>query len=149
MHSSDSYFQLYLAKIVRAISMKVFTISQYWLHFLRTELIWLNSQFAEGIASEDNKEALLVSASTLLLPLLLPRVYPPLFTLYALYNEKEDNLYWDRLQKWNRQSDLALMNFLGVDPKFYDEEKNGSHFSGRFSIVFLSTDLLKKKYLWF
>ena len=104
----------------------------------------MNSQFAEGIASEDNKEALLVSASTLLLPLLLPRVYPPLFTLYALYNEKEDNLYWDRLQKWNRQSDLALMNFLGVDPKFYDEEKNGSHLSGRFSIVFLSTDLLKK-----
>jgi amyotrophic lateral sclerosis 2 protein len=104
----------------------------------------LNSSFAEGIASEDNKEALLVSASTLLLPLLLPRVYPPLFTLYALYNEKEDNLYWDRLQKWNRQSDLALMNFLGVDPKFYDEEKNGSHFSGQFIIVFLGTDFLKR-----
>lgn len=72
-----------------------------------------------------------VSANTLLLPVLLPRLYPPLFTLYVLHNQKQDDLYWDRLQKWNRQSDLALMNFLGVDPKFFVEENaNGSHFSG-------------------
>ena len=40
---------------------------------------------ADGPASAEDKEALLVSASRLLLPLLLPRVYPPLFQLYALH----------------------------------------------------------------
>ena len=79
--------------------------------------------------SLDEELPRVVSANTLLLPVLLPRLYPPLFTLYVLYNQKQDDLYWDRLQKWNRQSDLALMNFLGVDAKFFVEE-NGSHFSG-------------------
>lgn len=71
-----------------------------------------------------------VSANTLLLPLLLPRLYPPLYTLYVLHNQKLDDLYWERLQKWNRQSDSALMNFLGVDQKFFIEEiaPDGSHF---------------------
>lgn len=71
-----------------------------------------------------------VSANTLLLPVLLPRLYPPLYTLYVLHNQKLDDLYWERLQKWNRQSDSALMNFLGVDPKFFIEEvaPEGSHF---------------------
>lgn len=80
----------------------------------------------------DHERTIVVSANTLLLPVLLPRLYPPLFTLYVLYNQKLDDLYWDRLQKWNRQSDLALMNFLGVDSKFFIEieNANGSHFSG-------------------
>ena len=71
-----------------------------------------------------------VSANTLLLPVLLPRLYPPLYTLYVLHNQKVDDLYWERLQKWNRQTDSALMNFLGVDPKFFMEEisPEGSHF---------------------
>jgi len=83
-----------------------------------------------GVVTDDSNNATVVSASSLLLPLLLPRVYPPLFTLYALHNEKHDDLYWDRLQKWNKQSDLALMNFLAVDSKFYQEEISGCHFSG-------------------
>ena len=72
----------------------------------------------------DNPQELqaVVSANTLLLPVLLPRLYPPLYTLYVLHNQKLDDLYWERLQKWNRQSDSALMNFLGVDPKFFIEE---------------------------
>jgi len=82
------------------------------------------------VVTDDSNNATVVSASSLLLPLLLPRVYPPLFTLYALHNEKHDDLYWDRLQKWNKQSDLALMNFLAVDSKFYQEEISGCHFSG-------------------
>ena len=80
----------------------------------------------------DNPQELqaVVSANTLLLPVLLPRLYPPLYTLYVLHNQKLDDLYWERLQKWNRQSDSALMNFLGVDPKFFIEEitPEGSHF---------------------
>lgn len=82
----------------------------------------------------DDELPRVVSAKTLLLPVLLPRLYPPLFTLYVLHNQKQDDLYWDRLQKWNRQSDLALMNFLGVDAKFFVEENaNGTHFSGKMS----------------
>jgi len=55
----------------------------------------------------------------------------------VLHNQKQDDLYWDRLQKWNRQSDLALMNFLGVDAKFFIEENaNGNHFSGIYFIIY-------------
>ena len=50
----------------------------------------------------------------LLHPLLLPRIYPPLFHLYALYNEKDDDAYWKKVLQWNKQADLALMAYLGV-----------------------------------
>lgn len=56
-----------------------------------------------------------VTAEGLLLPVFLPKLYPPLFTLYALHYEKDDNLYWETLLKWNKQPDLALMTFLEVD----------------------------------
>lgn len=59
-----------------------------------------------------------ITPNTLIQPVLLPRLYPSLSTLYALNNEKEDKHYWERLLKWNKQSDLALMTFLGVDEKF-------------------------------
>lgn len=74
----------------------------------------------------------MISANSLLLPFLLPRLYPTLHTLYVLHNQKLDDLYWERLQKWNRQSDSALMNFLGVDLKFITEENStqDAHFSG-------------------
>ena len=80
----------------------------------------------------------MVSASSLLLPMLLPRVYPPLFTLYVLHNERQDEPYWERLLKWNKQSDLALMNFLAVDSKFYEEEICDGHFSGSDHVFRLS-----------
>ena len=51
----------------------------------------------------------------LLHPLLLPKIYPPLFTLYALYNEKEDSNYWKRVNHRNKQTDMGLMSSLGVD----------------------------------
>jgi amyotrophic lateral sclerosis 2 protein len=50
----------------------------------------------------------------LLLPLLLPKIYPPLFTLFALHNE-DDEKYWRRIRHWNKQSDIALMSYLGLD----------------------------------
>ena len=55
-----------------------------------------------------------VSSSALLLPVLLPRLYPPLFTLYALDKEREDDVYWDCVLRLNKQPDLALLAFLGV-----------------------------------
>lgn len=55
-----------------------------------------------------------VSSSALLLPVLLPRLYPPLFTLYALEKEKEDDMYWECVLRLNKQPDLALLAFLGV-----------------------------------
>ena len=56
-----------------------------------------------------------VTPASLLHPLLLPKIYPPLFNLYALYNEKDDDRYWKRIRLWNKQSNLALMSYLGVD----------------------------------
>ncbi|KAI2663309.1 Alsin [Labeo rohita] len=60
-----------------------------------------------------------VSSSALLLPVLLPRLYPPLFTLYALEKEKEDDVYWECVLRLNKQPDLALLAFLGVQQKFW------------------------------
>lgn len=56
-----------------------------------------------------------VNATTLLNPILLPRVHSALFVLYALHNMKEDNAYWERLVKWNKQPDITLMTIFGVD----------------------------------
>uniref|UniRef100_A0A3B5M6L8 Alsin Rho guanine nucleotide exchange factor ALS2 a n=1 Tax=Xiphophorus couchianus TaxID=32473 RepID=A0A3B5M6L8_9TELE len=57
---------------------------------------------------------LVVSCSSLLLPLLLPRLYPPLFTLYCLQQEPEEAQYWERILRLNKQPDQALLGFLGV-----------------------------------
>ena len=54
------------------------------------------------------------SQAGLLHPLLLPKLYPTLFDLYALYNEKEDEVYWKRVLHWNRQPDVGLMAYLGL-----------------------------------
>ncbi|XP_046716127.1 alsin isoform X1 [Silurus meridionalis] len=68
---------------------------------------------------ESPKPGHVVSSSALLLPVLLPRLYPPLFTLYALDKEKEDDVYWDCVLRLNKQPDLALLAFLGVHQKFW------------------------------
>ena len=56
-----------------------------------------------------------VSATSLLHPILLPRIHSALFVLYALHNKEEDDAYWKRLLKWNKQPDLTLLTFLGID----------------------------------
>ncbi|XP_018581173.1 alsin isoform X3 [Scleropages formosus] len=61
----------------------------------------------------------IVSSSALLLPVLLPRLYPPLFTLYALEKEREEDVYWECVLRLNKQPDLALLAFLGVQQKFW------------------------------
>ncbi|CAL8308679.1 unnamed protein product [Merluccius merluccius] len=68
---------------------------------------------------ESPKPVHVVSSSALLLPVLLPRLYPPLFTLYALDKEREDDLYWECVLRLNKQPDLALLAFLGVQQKFW------------------------------
>ncbi|XP_053170323.1 alsin isoform X1 [Scomber japonicus] len=65
------------------------------------------------------KPSRVVSSSGLLLPVLLPRLYPPLFTLYALDKEKEDDVYWECVLRLNKQPDMALLAFLGVQQKFW------------------------------
>ncbi|KAM4731264.1 alsin-like isoform 2-T2 [Anableps anableps] len=60
-----------------------------------------------------------VSCSSLLLPLLLPRLYPPLFTLYCLQQEQEEAQYWERILRLNKQPDQSLLSFLGVQEKFW------------------------------
>uniref|UniRef100_A0A8C7JT15 Alsin Rho guanine nucleotide exchange factor ALS2 n=1 Tax=Oncorhynchus kisutch TaxID=8019 RepID=A0A8C7JT15_ONCKI len=64
-------------------------------------------------SSETDQQGLVVSSSTLLLPVLLPRLYPPLFTLYALDKEREEEVYWDCVLRLNKQPDLGLLAFLG------------------------------------
>ncbi|XP_055005608.1 alsin-like isoform X2 [Boleophthalmus pectinirostris] len=60
-----------------------------------------------------------VSSSSLLLPLLLPRLYPPLFTLYGLQEEQDEAKYWERILRLNKSPDQALLSFLGVNEKFW------------------------------
>lgn len=55
-----------------------------------------------------------VTSFGLLLPVLLPRLYPPLFMLYALDNEREEDIYWECVLRLNKQTDMALLSFLGV-----------------------------------
>ncbi|XP_072936402.1 alsin isoform X2 [Epargyreus clarus] len=61
----------------------------------------------------------ILSGSWVVQAALLSRVHPALFVLYALHNKREDDLYWRRLLKWNRQPDHTLMAFLGIDQKFW------------------------------
>ncbi|CAJ1087719.1 alsin isoform X2 [Xyrichtys novacula] len=68
---------------------------------------------------ESPKPGRVVSSSALLLPVLLPRLYPPLFTLYALDKEREDDVYWECVLRLNKQPDLSLLAFLGVQQKFW------------------------------
>ncbi|KTF72437.1 hypothetical protein cypCar_00041451 [Cyprinus carpio] len=72
-----------------------------------------------GKQLESPKPGCVVSSSALLLPVLLARLYPPLFTLYALEKEKEDDVYWECVLRLNKQPDLALLAFLGVQQKFW------------------------------
>ncbi|XP_062578159.1 alsin-like, partial [Saccostrea cucullata] len=67
----------------------------------------------------EEDKSMVVSCGTLIHPILLPKIYPPLFDLYALYNDKENEKYWERVRKLNKQGDVGLMAFLGIDQKFW------------------------------
>uniref|UniRef100_A0A669C6P5 Alsin Rho guanine nucleotide exchange factor ALS2 n=1 Tax=Oreochromis niloticus TaxID=8128 RepID=A0A669C6P5_ORENI len=84
-----------------------------------TDLQEKNEPDSTDAPPESPKPARVVSSSALLLPVLLPRLYPPLFTLYALDKEREDDVYWECVLRLNKQPDLALLAFLGVQQKFW------------------------------
>ncbi|XP_060049477.1 alsin [Erinaceus europaeus] len=69
--------------------------------------------------SESPEPGYVVTSSGLLLPVLLPRLYPPLFMLYALDNDREEDVYWECVLRLNKQPDTALLGFLGVQRKFW------------------------------
>nr|XP_033800782.1 alsin isoform X2 [Geotrypetes seraphini] len=69
--------------------------------------------------SESPEPGYVVTSSGLLLPVLLPRLYPPLFMLYALDGEREEDTYWECVLRLNKQPDMALLSFLGVQRKFW------------------------------
>ncbi|KAI8761234.1 alsin, partial [Biomphalaria glabrata] len=75
-------------------------------------------EFIEGLEVED-PNIYVLTAPGLLYPILLPKIYPPLFDLYALYNEASDDRYWERVSKLNRQSDMGLMAYLGIEQRFW------------------------------
>ncbi|GFO44565.1 alsin [Plakobranchus ocellatus] len=67
----------------------------------------------------DDPDMLVLTSAGLIYPILLPKIYPPLFDLYALHNGRADDLYWERVMKLNRQSDMGLMAYLGVEQRFW------------------------------
>ncbi|XP_004872332.1 alsin isoform X1 [Heterocephalus glaber] len=69
--------------------------------------------------SESPEPGCMVTSSGLLLPVLLPRLYPPLFMLYALEHDREEDIYWECVLRLNKQPDVALLGFLGVQRKFW------------------------------
>lgn len=77
-----------------------------------------------GLESESPEPGYVVTSSGLLLPVLLPRLYPPLFMLYALEHEKDDDAYWECVLRLNKQPDTALLAFLGVQEKFWPTSIN-------------------------
>ncbi|CAI9597432.1 unnamed protein product [Staurois parvus] len=77
-----------------------------------------------GSGSESPEPGYVVTSSGLLLPVLLPRLYPPLFMLYALEHEKEEDTYWECVLRLNKQPDMALLAFLGVQEKFWPTSIN-------------------------
>ncbi|KAM4697842.1 alsin [Rhinophrynus dorsalis] len=72
-----------------------------------------------GSGSESPEPGYVVTSSGLLLPVLLPRLYPPLFMIYALEHEKDEDAYWECVLRLNKQPDTSLLAFLGVQDKFW------------------------------
>lgn len=76
------------------------------------EYVHLDTATLSGVSNHGTEEA--ATSSVLLHPLLFPRLYPPLFTLYALDNERADSAYWEQIQLLNKRSDWALMTYVGM-----------------------------------
>ncbi|XP_076647419.1 amyotrophic lateral sclerosis 2 [Halictus rubicundus] len=75
-----------------------------------------------SLESENGEEGQVVNTIAIMHPIILPRMHYVLFVLYALHNTKEDEAYWKRLMKWNKQPDITLMAFLDIDQKFWKNE---------------------------
>ncbi|EMP24334.1 Alsin [Chelonia mydas] len=90
-----------------------------------------------------------VTSSGLLLPVLLPRLYPPLFMLYALDNEREEDIYWECVLRLNKQSDTALLSFLGVQITTFTPSDKLKVIQQTFEEISQSVlDTLQEDFLW-
>ncbi|XP_024141941.1 alsin isoform X3 [Oryzias melastigma] len=78
-----------------------------------------SSSKSRGDSMTEWQSVVVVSCSSLLLPLLLPRLYPPLFELYCQQEEQEEVQYWQHILTFNKQPDQSLLSFLGVQEKFW------------------------------
>ena len=72
------------------------------------DFVMLSNETADGMVDHA------VNSMSLLHPLILPRLYPTLFILYALRTEKTDTVYLEKLHYLNKRADVALMSFLGI-----------------------------------
>ncbi|XP_028292919.1 alsin-like isoform X2 [Gouania willdenowi] len=75
--------------------------------------------FSQSRTNANQAGDLVVSGCSLLLPLLLPRLYTPLFTLYCLPEDQEENHYWTCILQLNKHPDQTLLSSLEVHEKFW------------------------------
>ena len=52
----------------------------------------------------------------------LPKIHSTIYILYAMKEARSDEVYWERIEKWNRHPDKALLTFLDVDPRLFLSE---------------------------
>lgn len=106
-----------VARVYEVVRLLFPALPQYGQEFLLSSSPEKND--TESDVDRQPEEGEVVSASALLHPFVLPRVHAALFVLYALHNKAEDDAYWKRLLKWNKQPDMTLLAFLGIDQKFW------------------------------
>jgi amyotrophic lateral sclerosis 2 protein len=87
---------------------------------------WVANTAAAVDGQVERVQSTVVSPSSVILPHLLPRIFPSIFMLYTLRYKRDDDDYWARILKWNRHPDVALLAFLGVDQRFWALNLPGS-----------------------
>ena len=93
--------------------------SGYQHYLLDNDSVSNNSESGEDARGQNVKQEVVVTATSIIYPHILPKIHSSVFMLYALYYKKDDDEYWARILKWNRHPDLALLSFLAVDQKFW------------------------------
>ncbi|XP_069067063.1 ALS2 C-terminal-like protein isoform X1 [Pleurodeles waltl] len=99
--------------------------------------------------NKETEESAILSSSSFILPLILPRFYPELSMLYLVYHEREDALYWQGIVHLGFFSDIKLLEFLDVQKHFWPLKDISLTTNQRLSLVrdrcFLSaTECLQK-----
>ncbi|KAK9869444.1 hypothetical protein WA026_003199 [Henosepilachna vigintioctopunctata] len=101
------------------------------LHYITKKLYEIIRHLFPALPAHDTEISIesemgedLISYHSLLYPMILPKFHPPLFTLFTLKNEQFEKQYKKTIMEWNKQSDVALMAYLSVHPKFYKTEKD-------------------------
>jgi len=82
----------------------------------------------------------------LMMSLLMPKLHPTLYVLFKMREEKSDEKYQLRVDRWNKHDDNTLLTFLLVDPKLIMEEENAfknrnKHFLAAITSLQIISDL--------